>query len=74
VKETDPYPKSMGFRLNTADVDQKKFPRHTTEQHCGECQLYSAKPGEEWGHCSFFKRQVPVKGWCRNFKVRKAAA
>jgi len=75
VAETDPYPKSMGFRLDTANVDQAKFPRHTVEQHCSECQLFSGKPGEPIGPCSFYGgRLVPVKGWCRNFKVKKAKA
>jgi hypothetical protein len=74
VKETDPYPKSMGFRINTANVDKAKFPRHDTGQKCSECQLFStAKPGDTMGTCSFFKRQVPQDGWCRNFKPRKAA-
>jgi hypothetical protein len=73
VKETDPYPKSMGFRLNTADVDQVKYPRHTVEQHCSQCQLFKGAAGEQTGNCSFFKRVVPVNGWCRNFKQVKAA-
>jgi hypothetical protein len=74
VKETDPYPRSMGFRLNTANVDQAKFPRHETTQKCSECQLFTApKAGEPLGTCSFFKRMVPPDGWCRNFKPRKAA-
>jgi hypothetical protein len=74
VKETDPYPKSMGFRLNTANADQVKFPRHEVTQKCSECQLFSGKAGEPTGTCSFFKRVVPIDGWCRNFKLRKAAA
>jgi len=74
VKESDAYPKSMGFRLNTANVDQAKFPRHEVAQKCSECQLFSPKPGEPTGTCSFFKRVVPIDGWCRNFKPRKAAA
>ena len=73
VKETDAYPKSMGFRLNTADVDQTKYPRHTLEQHCSQCQLFKGNAGEQTGNCSFFKRVVPVNGWCRNFKQVKAA-
>jgi hypothetical protein len=74
VKETDPYPRSMGFRLNTANVDQAKFPRHEVTQKCSECQLFTApKAGEPLGTCSFFKRMVPPDGWCRNFKPRKAA-
>jgi hypothetical protein len=73
VKETDPYPKSMGFRLNTANVDQVKFPRHEVTQKCSECQLFTGAAGEPTGTCSFFKRVVPIDGWCRNFKPRKAA-
>ena len=73
VKETDPYPKSMGFRLNTVNVDQAKFPRHEITQKCSECQLFSRNGSEVTGTCSFFKRVVPQDGWCRNFKPRKAA-
>lgn len=73
VKETEAYPKSMGFKANTADVDKAKFPRHDVSQKCSECQLYSGKPGDALGPCSFFKRPVPPDGWCRNFKPKKAA-
>ena len=74
VKETDAYPKSMGFRLNTTDVDKVKYPRHTLEQRCSQCQLFKNVAGEPTWQCSFFKRVVPVDGWCRNFKQVKAAA
>jgi High potential iron-sulfur protein len=75
VLETDAYPKSMGFRLDTAKVDQAKFPRHDPSQHCSECQLFSGKAGDPTGHCSFYGgRVVPVNGWCRNFKPKKKAA
>ena len=75
VTEADPYAKSMGFRIDTANVDQVKFPRHDVSQHCSECQLFSGKPGEPFGPCSFYGgRQVPINGWCRNFKVKKAKA
>jgi len=74
VSETDAYPKSMGFRFDTTTVDKAKFPRHDVSQSCTECQLFSGATGDEWGTCSFFKRLVPPKGWCRNFKVKKAKA
>ena len=75
VTEADPYAKSMGFRIDTANVDKVKFPRHDVSQHCSECQLFSGKPGEPLGPCSFYGgRQVPINGWCRNFKVKKAKA
>ena len=68
--------KSVGFRLDTNQVDQVKYPRHeAASQQCSKCQLFSVKPGEPFGACSFYGgRQVPLGGWCRNFKVRKAAA
>jgi hypothetical protein len=75
ILETDAYPKSMGFRVDTSTVDKVKFPKHTPDQHCSKCQLFSGKEGQEWGPCSFYGgRLVPVNGWCRNFKVKKAAA
>jgi High potential iron-sulfur protein len=75
ILETDAYPKSMGFKVDTNNVDGAKFPKHTAEQHCKKCQLFSGKEGEEYGPCSFYGgRLVPVNGWCRNFKVKKAAA
>lgn len=75
LTEADPYAKSMGFRLNTANADKVKFPRHDVSQKCSECQLYSGKAGEPYGPCSFYGgRQVPADGWCRNFKVKKAKA
>jgi hypothetical protein len=75
LTETDAYAKSMGFKLNTNDVDKAKYPKHTPEQKCSECQLFSGAPGEPLGPCSFFgKRLVPVDGWCRNFKPKGAPA
>lgn len=73
VTESDPYAKSMGFRLDTNQVDQKKYPRHDPSQHCAVCQLYSGTEGAALGPCSFYGgRLVAPTGWCRNFKALKA--
>jgi hypothetical protein len=73
LAENDAYAKSMGFRLDTTQVDQAKYPKHTVEQSCAKCQLYSGAEGEPEGPCSFFGgRLVPVNGWCRNFKPKAA--
>ena len=74
VTESDPYAKSMGFRLDTKNVDQARYPRHDpATQQCNKCQLYSGKPGDSWGPCSFYGgRLVSPNGWCRNFKAPKA--
>ena len=75
LTEIDPYAKTMGFRLDTNNVDQAKYPRHDTTQHCAKCQLFSGKEGDAVGPCSFYGgRLVPPTGWCRNFKVKKATA
>ncbi len=50
MKETDAYPKSMGYRIDTANVDKVKFPRHEVAQKCSECQLWSGKAGDPLGH------------------------
>ncbi len=72
VSESDPYARSMGFRLDTSKVDQARYPRHDASQTCAKCQLYDGKPNEPMGPCSFYGgRLVSVNGWCRNFKVRK---
>lgn len=72
VTEADPYAKSMGFRIDTNQVDQAKYPRHEVTQHCAVCQLYSGKAGDPLGPCSFYGgRLVAPTGWCRNFKALK---
>jgi hypothetical protein len=74
LNPADPYARSMGFRLNTEEVDQAKYPRHTVEQHCQVCQLWNGGD-KEVGNCSFFDSAItPKNGWCKNFKVKKAAA
>jgi hypothetical protein len=70
----DAYAKAMGFVLNTEDADQAKFPKHSVDQSCVKCQLFSGAEGDELGPCSFFGgRLVPTNGWCRNFKPKGAA-
>jgi hypothetical protein len=70
----DAYAKAMGFVLDTNDADSTKFPKHTPDQSCSKCQLYSGADGDDLGPCSFFGgRLVPPTGWCRNFKPKGAA-
>jgi hypothetical protein len=75
MAESDPYARSMGFRLDTTKVDQARYPRHDpATQQCSKCQLFSGKPGDPKGPCSFFGgRLVSPGGWCRNFKALKAS-
>lgn len=73
LTEADPYAKSMGFRLNSADVDKAKYKRWVAGQQCSKCQLWGGKAGDEYGECSFFERYTPAGGWCKNFKAVKNA-
>jgi hypothetical protein len=72
LSPTDPYAKAMGFKLDTKEVDQTKYPRHTTEQRCQACQLWNGETAE-LGNCSFFNDSItPKNGWCKNFKAKQA--
>jgi hypothetical protein len=51
-----------------------------TDQHCGNCQLYSGTEGEGFGPCAIFsyrvapsgkQLQVHAKGWCRAWAPRQ---
>jgi hypothetical protein len=71
----DPYAKAMGFVTDTNNADKAKFPKHTVEQSCAKCQLFTGTESDEWAPCSFFgKRLVPSTGWCRNWKPKEGAA
>ena len=50
LTEADPMAKAMGFHLKTADADQVKYPKHTTEQMCAKC-LHFTVPGAEKAKC-----------------------
>jgi hypothetical protein len=70
----DAYAKAMGFVLDTNDADSAKFTKHSPDQNCSKCQLFSGAEGDDLGPCSFFGgRLVPPTGWCRNFKPKAAA-
>ncbi len=69
----EPYARAMGFRLNTEEVDQAKYPRHTNQQHCQACQLWNGAD-QDFGNCSFFDQAItPKNGWCKNFKAKSPA-
>ena len=68
VLEADPYARSMGFRLDTAQVDKAKYPQHAATQVCGGCNFYQGKPTDAMAPCQLFAgKQVAGKGWCTAF-------
>lgn len=69
LKETDPMAVAMGFRLDTTKVDQKKYPKHTIEQHCANC-VHFTTPGANEARCNLFNKLVPKTGWCSGYSKR----
>ena len=73
VDEKDPAAAGLGYAADSAKVDAKKYPKHTKDQLCSNCQLYTGKPKEVAGPCPLFAgKQVAAKGWCTAW-VKKAA-
>ena len=73
VSETDPAAAGLGYAADSAKVDAKKYPKHTKDQLCSNCQLYAGKAKEAAGPCPLFAgKQVAANGWCSAW-VKKAA-
>lgn len=65
VAETDAQAAALGYKADASKVDKVKFPKHTADQHCGNCALYQGKPTDASGGCGLFPgKQVAGKGWC----------
>ena len=69
LTESDPMAIAMGFVLDTTKANQKKYPKHTTEQFCQRC-LHFTKPGADKARCDLFNKVVPHHGWCSGFSKR----
>jgi hypothetical protein len=69
LTEADPMAKAMGFRLETKNADQAKYPKHTNEQSCASC-LHFTQPGADSAKCDLFSKIVPKGGWCSGYSKR----
>jgi hypothetical protein len=65
LEENDPQAVALGYKHDTTKVDKAKFPKHTNDQKCNNCQLYQGKATDPWGGCPLFgAKQVNGNGWC----------
>ena len=72
LDEKDPQAMALGYVADTKKVDAKKFPKHTADQHCNNCQLFQGKAGDAKGGCPLFAgKMVAGPGWCSAW-VKKA--
>ena len=69
LTESDPMARAMGFRLHTADANQVKYPKHSTDQSCAKCMHFTV-PGSKAARCDLFNKIVPMGGWCSGFSKR----
>ena len=70
VAETDPQAASLGYKADTAQVDQKKYPKHTAEQKCSNCQLYQSKSATAGACVIFAGKMVPPAAWCSAYQKK----
>jgi hypothetical protein len=72
VDEKDPQAVSLGYVHDTTKANTAKFPKHTNDQKCNNCQLFQGKAADAWGGCPLFgTKQVAGPGWCSAW-VKKA--
>ncbi|MDP3521678.1 MAG: high-potential iron-sulfur protein [Hydrogenophaga sp.] len=72
VDEKSPQAAALGYAADTTKVDAKKYPKHTAEQKCVNCQLFAGKATDKAGNCPLFAgKQVTAAGWCSAY-VKKA--
>jgi hypothetical protein len=61
----DPAAIAVGYVLNAADVDAKKFPSYVKGSSCENCLQLQGAEGSSYRPCAIFKGQlVAVAGWC----------
>ena len=61
VSESDPVATGLGYKTDATKAGARK----DNTAVCGNCSLYSGKPGAADGPCSVFGgKLVNAKGWC----------
>ena len=68
VSESEPMATALGYKMDATKASNRKDKTAV----CGNCSLYSGKPGASDGPCSVFGgKLVNAKGWCTAW-VKKA--
>ncbi|MEO8524282.1 MAG: high-potential iron-sulfur protein [Caldimonas sp.] len=73
LDEADPQAVALGYKVDTAKVDGKKYPNHVAAQDCANCQLYQGKAKDPTGPCPLFAgKPVAAGGWCSAWNKKTA--
>jgi High potential iron-sulfur protein len=69
VEESDETAIQLGYKHDTNKVDAAKYPSHTKEQKCNNCQFWQGAAADEWAGCSMFGRKhIKAPGWCLAYR------
>ena len=61
----DPAAIALGYVLNVAQVDSKKYPQYVQGSSCENCLQLQGSAGNTYRPCSLFPgKLVSVSGWC----------
>jgi hypothetical protein len=68
IEESEPKAVSLGYKHETANVDNKRFPKHTPAEKCTNCMAWLGKPADAWAECDLTAdRLVAGSGWCSSY-------
>lgn len=69
LSETDPTAQALGYKADGSQVDATKFPKHTPQQLCANCNFFQGTGAT--GPCQLFPgKSVAAKGWCSAYVVK----
>ncbi len=69
LPETDPTAQALGYKADGSQVDTIKFPKHTPQQQCANCNFFQGTGGT--GPCQLFPgKSVSAKGWCSAYAAK----
>jgi hypothetical protein len=65
VDEADETAVALGYKHDTAKIDQQRFPKHSPAQNCGNCSFFQGAANDAWAGCAMFGRKhIAAAGWC----------
>jgi len=68
IEESEPKAAALGYKHDSAQVDPKRFPKHTAAEKCNKCMAWLGKPADPWAECDLTPdRLVANGGWCSSF-------
>ena len=69
VDEADENAAALGYKHDSTKVDAKKYPQHSAEQRCQDCQFWQGSKTDAWAGCAMFgRKQIAAGGWCMAYK------